>query len=59
MEIHSTALVLCFDCKQWLNLEDAEWLEDDNRKAYPFHKHCADQPWPMSPVPFEKLIKDK
>jgi hypothetical protein len=44
----------CFDpkCAAQLDesLDEIVWLCDDTSVAYPFHKRCAEGPWPMSEV---------
>lgn len=41
----------CFGCREPFNGAEAVWLAESDREiAHPFHRACADQPWPLSEV---------
>lgn len=54
------AEILCFDCRLPI-LDEIVWLGEiypDGELEWPFHRTCADQPWPLYEVRRELLATE-
>lgn len=41
-------MMMCFECGQPITDEIVWLIESDRDQEWPFHRTCADQPWPLS-----------